>query len=170
MFQARFRSARVVGLGLGLALSSGACGDDGNGNKKDPAKFIGTWIADTGTLSPSCGGTALPAQSLIGEQLVFAAGTDSDLLVTRGSCQVKYDISGDVATARPGQTCSATFNNPLNNTPIGAMFEIAKASFTLVSGGIRGNFEQSGSATLTVPIPGFSGCSYTINASATKKL
>jgi hypothetical protein len=165
MFQARFRTARV--LGFGLALSVGACGDDGN--KKDPAKFIGTWIADTGTLSPSCSGTALPAQSLIGEQLVFTAGTDSDLLVTRGTCQVKYDITGDVATARPGQTCSATFNNPLNNMPLGAMFEIAKASFSLVSGGIRGNFEQSGSATLTIPIPGFSGCSYTINASATKK-
>jgi hypothetical protein len=83
----------------GLLLAS-ACG--GHGSATD--KFIGTWQPSGGTFTLACPGgtTANPVTDLRS----IARGTSSDLvMLVGGGCPTLFDVSGDVATVRPGQPC-----------------------------------------------------------------
>ena len=155
----------LLTIALAGAVALSACGSD---NKKDVAKFIGAWSIDSGALTASCPPLALPMQPITpGEKLVFSPGTDSDLVIERSGCKIKFDVNGDVATAQSGQSCAATIPNPVpgsNGAPVAITLGVTKGVFT--AKGTMGTFEQSGNATL--PIPVLSGCTYGINALATK--
>ena len=147
----------VCGAALG-------CGSD---DKKDIAKFVGIWKIDAGMLTPTCPPLPLPAQAIpAGEQMIFTPGIDSDLLAELSGCKIKFDVSGDVATAKDGQSCAATIPNPVQAgaAPVAVTLGVTKATFT--AKGTMGTLEQSGTATIAIPL--LSGCTYGINATATK--
>jgi hypothetical protein len=166
MSRSNFHAAATA---IFLALSAGGallgCGSD---DKKDVAKFIGTWSIETGALTGACPPLAFPMQAIPkGEQVVFTAGTDSDLLIERSGCKIKFDVKGDVATAQTGQSCGAMIANPLptgGGGLISITLGVTKATFTIQ--GSMGTLDQSGN--LTLPLPALSGCTYGILATATK--
>src|SRR5262245_47225658 len=93
---------------IAALLAAAACDDRSGGGAKPTAtdKFIGTWTVSTGMAgAPTCGFT----QKLDGTVVSIAAGTDAPLQLTVSGCVLKFDVNGDVATARSGQSCSATF-------------------------------------------------------------
>jgi hypothetical protein len=68
------------------------------------AAFIGSWKY-SGTKVFEC--QTDPKPEMDTGTLQVRAGTDAPIVVMR-QCPVKHDINGDVATLRPGQTCSYT--------------------------------------------------------------
>ena len=182
MLHARFHAvgrgqARVGGaaaLLLGGALAAGLAGCGGSEpNPNDPAKFIGTWVTNMGTADISCPPIALPTQQVMGQQLVFTKGTDAPLEVTLLNCKIKYDIAGDVATAKMGQMCDLTI--PAGGQMLGVTFTVQKAVFTLKDGGKVGEIDQRGQIKLRGMIPNLppgmmipENCTLIVNGTATK--
>lgn len=167
MAKAQIRGGATLMAAL-LVLGTSACGGD-DASTSDPQRFIGTWKATTGQLAVTCPGLPVPADDLAGETLTVTAGTDAPIEATISGCKVKFDIAGDVATARPNQTCMITYPTQAGN--LAATLTIASAGFTLKSTG--GDYAQAGNATVTIAIPGLPGsatCSYQITASATKMM
>jgi hypothetical protein len=163
MFHARSRFGAAAVLAAAACWMSAGCG----GDDKDLSKFLGTWNISSGSLAASCPPLAVPTSPIgQGEQLVFTAGTDSDLVIERSGCKVKFDVSGNVASAKPGQSCAAMIANPLPMATgtVGVTLGINKASFT--AAGTTGTYQQSGTAMLAIPL--LSGCTYDVMASATK--
>ena len=70
-----------------------------------PPGFVGTWVYESGNEVLACMGKPTETHSLIGVVLVLAVGTTAPLVVSGDSCKVEFDVSGDVATARPSQMC-----------------------------------------------------------------
>lgn len=181
MFHARFQTpGAALRLTLAASCAALACGD-GDGHKRDVASLIGTWTISTGSLIAVCPGLGFPLRTTAtkGQQLAFSAGADADLVMERIGCTAKFDVSGNVATAQPGQTCSLSSEALLSGTagganplpiPVGANIGITlgidKAAFTAM--GTMGTYEQSGTITPPLPLPAISGCTYGINVAASK--
>lgn len=171
MLHARSSGLGWLAAGSIAAVLGAGCGDDAKPGA-DPARFLGTWVADTGNLTAMCGAFSLPAQDLKDQMLIFSSGTDAPLIIQRGDCRIAFDINGDVATARPNQTCAATVPNPLPGGAggmLGVTLNIDKATFTL--NGTLGVFQQSGTVGFMggmAPAGQPTGCTYSILANTKK--
>jgi hypothetical protein len=105
-----------LGLLLTATLALGAWnGGDGSSQESDTSKFIGKWTYQAGSaIVLQCPGA--PAQTIDLSKVppadqpgffTFSAGSGEvlDEVDARG-CHYTWDVSGDVATATPGQSCS----------------------------------------------------------------
>jgi hypothetical protein len=75
-----------------------------------PDKFVGTWTFGSGSLNAMCNGLPPFMSDLTGQTLTLTKGTSSDLVSTLtsslGTCTLKLSVSGTVASAEAGQSCS----------------------------------------------------------------
>jgi hypothetical protein len=109
------------GCGGPAAGDTGGCPFDGAASGSEPTaveagpadRFVGRWQYVSGTFSYLCNDGRSGAQPPSGVQ-TFARGTDSDLEIVGGNCLAKFNVSGDDATALPGQSCALM--NCRNNT------------------------------------------------------
>jgi hypothetical protein len=94
---------------FGRGGSQGSGGAGGAGAVITQQSFLGTWTAQSGTLTFDCSGqrTTLP---LSGALVVWQMGTTSDLVQVASSswlaCPLQADVTGDVANALIPQDCS----------------------------------------------------------------
>lgn len=99
-----------------LLLPSAGCG----GDPESAAKFVGTWMYSAGTVTASCGGPSR-TEALKGT-VTIASGDDADLVILEGTqCLIKFDVMGQVATARSGQSCEAVTNGTSARRTIAAL-------------------------------------------------
>jgi hypothetical protein len=143
---------------VALALGAGACGDDDTPSN-NPELFLGTWMVTSGMAKATCTGFA-PMQSLAGASVQLTAGDDAPLMANVRGCMLKFDIAGNVATARPNQTCTTNFELMMMPVPI----ELTIASATFKVEGTTGTLMQSGTAT----IPVLGACPYEATATGMK--
>ena len=157
--RARSRGLRLLpGLVLGLQLAAvGGCGDGDDAG--DAAAFIGTWHIIDGN-AVAC---QLLTTPLGGAQVKMTAASDAPLQVDVRGCLMKFDITGNTAKARAGQTCRTTFEIAgMGNLEVD--LSIAKAEFAVTGG--TGVLTMEGTA-MTPFLPG-GGCPYQAMAMATK--
>jgi hypothetical protein len=94
--------------GAAAADASVPAASDGGADSAPPAglsAFVGRWVYESGQESLACMGKPPQANSLAGIELVIAAGKDSPLTLANEACSFALDVAGNVASARPGQTC-----------------------------------------------------------------
>ena len=166
MFHARFHARGATLLFALTACLGSGCGDE---QRKIRAKFVGTWTVGTGGITAACGILTMPDAALAGQKLVFTAAGDKGVLLDYMGCKITFDIAGDTATAKPGQTCPITLPAP-PPLPAGTMLPVNlavdRAIFKVT--GPTGTYDQSGMANPVPAIPGISGCTYAITATAAK--
>jgi hypothetical protein len=102
------RSAMVL-----VTMLAGCSSSSGATTAPQPAAqpFVGTW-ARTGTSTTSCPGAQTTSADITGT-LTIALGATGDTFVGTESvhnCTTSYTVSGNVATAAAGQSCS--YANP----------------------------------------------------------
>jgi len=101
------RTNRILLAAAGVLLL--ACSSStGSGNA---AAFVGTWTYDTGTVTPmNCMvlGQTVPSLDLTGDTVTISQGADSAHIqfVAGTACMINFSLSGDIATATAGQTCT----------------------------------------------------------------
>jgi hypothetical protein len=159
-------AARAGLLSLSLLALGAGCGDDAV--PSDPTKFVGTWMVTAGQIMPSCMGLPLGPTSLVGETITVSPGTDSALIILVRSCTLKFDIAGNTATAKAGQSCQMMVTAPVLGQ-IALNLGVDSSSFTVVEK--TATLSQSGTGTLSVAIPVLpagTSCPYQLTASATK--
>jgi hypothetical protein len=129
----------------------------------DVSPFVGSWVVSTGnaqaTMCTDLGD--LPMQSLDGTMVTVKADKDAVILLTVGGCTFTFDVKGNVATARPTQSCMTQFS--LAGVSIPVTLTIDMATFT-VSGGV-GTLVQMGHASATMPM---ATCTYKVTAMGVK--
>jgi hypothetical protein len=86
-----------------MALAVVGCG----GSEDATSNFVGTWQPSTGAFVVTCAGVA-PISQPVTDQTVFAAGTTAPLAMSQSNCTTLFDVSGSVATARSGQSCTTS--------------------------------------------------------------
>lgn len=130
----------------------------GCGAPPDPAApFIGTWMFSGGTLTMTCKGP--PSVSQLMGNLTIKAGVSSALTVLDDSgCNVNYAISGNTATAVPGQSCDTKYMGMAAKQMPGALT-------IMTSDGKSATY--AGSMSLTDPNSG-DACSGTVAGSLNK--
>ncbi|MFZ5895358.1 MAG: hypothetical protein ACOY0T_30160 [Myxococcota bacterium] len=126
------RIAKWSLLGLSLALS-GCGGDDDKKSGGNPETFIGTWNVTSGTvtLGGDCGNETSPLMGSV----VFTKGSTSDLVANFDDCPLKFDVSGNNATAQGGQNCTVSdsgFTGTLTYSSL--IFSSSDAKVATVSG------------------------------------
>jgi hypothetical protein len=110
-----FRGLRARALALLLPLA--ACGSSGSGDAATP--FVGAWTFDTGSADATCtgiGNMAIPLAGLTGT--ITKVDNTHIRLEANTSCVITFSVSGSVATADPGQSCTLPVPN-LGAQPIG---------------------------------------------------
>jgi hypothetical protein len=153
--------AVATALGLGLGCSS-------TGPKAATDKFLGDWNFSSGALVASCAILPTPYMSTLdGQTLTLTKGTTSDLVstlqTTMGTCTLKLTVSGDVASADPGQTC--TFNVTVLQNPVAVTVGITSWSVTLDAA----DPTKMTTAASAVGMGGLAdGCPVTISGAASK--
>lgn len=115
----------LVTLVLALVVFAGAAGCGGNDGPPDLTPFLGTWSVSASAITVLCSNNTVKAVT-VKDPIVFVMGSTSDLLDDDATCPVKYDVSGGVAHAQPGQSC----DNPDVITPMHLM----EGSFTPEAG------------------------------------
>jgi hypothetical protein len=91
----------------GVGGDAGVAGDSGEAGVAGAAAFVGTW-SRSGMQTVTCpGGTTM---SNIAGQVVITLGSGSNTIVVAqpDGCMTTYSVTGDVATATPGQSCNVT--------------------------------------------------------------
>ena len=142
-----------------IGLAAGSCSTSSSGNDK----FIGTWTFDTGTITPTnCQG--ITPISLVGETLMLAKGTSSDLVSTLqssfGTCTLNLTVSGTVASADAGQSCM--FTVPVAGTPLSFTFNVSSWTVTTTDGvAMTTSAAAAGTGLAT-------GCTISLTGAATK--
>ncbi|HET6146131.1 MAG TPA: hypothetical protein VFH68_01255 [Polyangia bacterium] len=113
------RSIAAFSLTLALSASAG-CGE--SKGAPDLTPFLGTWSVSAAAITVLCDDNSVKAISVT-DPTVMVMGTDSDLVDDNPTCPVRYDVSGGVAHAQPGQSC----NHPDVVTPM----HLLDGTFTL---------------------------------------
>jgi hypothetical protein len=107
-------------LPLVLSLALAACG--GGGTPTDQtAGFVGVWTFSSGSLAATCTGIPAPAPfELTGLSVTFAKVDDSTISLTAGSagCTVDFGVTGDIAKAKPNQTCVLALGKSFGNQTV----------------------------------------------------
>lgn len=137
-------SSRVNRIALVAGLLLLGCGSSGGGGNAAP--FVGMWTYGNGTLTPTnCTvpilGT-IPPQDLTGNTVTIGIGSDSShLQFSAGpSCNINFSVSGMVATAASGQTCTITVQG------VAAQINVSSWTMTITGDTISTTF--SGSAPI----------------------
>lgn len=140
-----------------------ACGGGGGGSAEDPAPFLGAWTLSSGAATPTCASAPIPVApvKLDGTAVTVTKGSESPLVVAVAlapgqSCNLKYDLKGDTATARPGQTCM------LSIMMIPALVSVTSATFVVQ--GETGTLHLTGKATALGSVV----CDLTLTGTAAK--
>lgn len=139
----------VITAALGCSSSSLRGPDGGSHGASDSGRdlnaFIGTWTANSGTITLTCSGQITTAQ-VTGND-VWQIGTTSDLLQPADSsssgCVVLANVSGDTATGLPNQTCAL----PTGGTTVD--LTVTKYIFVLGSDGTAATETASGTGSVT---------------------
>jgi hypothetical protein len=126
---------------------------------KGLARFIGTWNPTSGSVQLVCDGAV--SASDITDPDIWVKGTASDLFQTEG-CQLEANLSGDVATALPAQTCDTT-----DQTGAAGTLTFTTYTFTLASSGSTAGESSSGTAVFTAST-GTGSCTFTETAAYSK--
>jgi hypothetical protein len=128
------------------------------------AAFVGEWLVTSGDAQATmCSGLPdLPAQSLADKMVTVSPGTDSALELTLAGCTFKLDVSGNVATARPGQSCMTTLD--VSGLTFQVTLTFDSSTFTVTDG--TGSLVQTGHASAQSPIAVM--CTYKANATGMK--
>jgi hypothetical protein len=156
------RAIGLTSLALIACAAFGGCSSSSNGATD---KFLGNWTFETGTLSAACTGLPPFSSSLIGETVTLMKGTSSDLASTlttsMGTCMLKLTVSGTMATADAGQSC--TFNVTAGGLTVPVTVNINSWTVTTTDGmTMTTNATATGSGGLA------DGCPVTLGGSATK--
>jgi hypothetical protein len=120
-----------------LAVFTAGCGGGGGGAGTD--KFVGSWTFESGMLTPACQAIQVAPFALQGLSVSISkvdAGTISLEAGTAG-CTVQFSVSGDTASAKPGQMCT------LNVAGLGPQ-SVGITSWTLALNGDRIDSTTSG--------------------------
>lgn len=136
-------SSRVNRIALIAGLLLLGCGSGSGGGNAAP--FVGMWTYGNGTLTPmNCSilGTTIPQVDLTGDTVTITMGSDSShLQFSAGTaCTINFSVSGTVATAAAGQTCTIPVMG------INAVINVSAWTLTLTGGTISTAF--SGSAPI----------------------
>jgi hypothetical protein len=140
--------AAILTAAAPLALAAALAGCGGSGGPPDLSKFIGTWTVVSGLLATHCSNDF--QQSIpITQPTTFIAGSTSHLVDSDAVCPIRYDVSGAVAEALPGQSCM--------NPDVISKLNILHASFTTTDGvtatyGARGGQDQYNDITAGSPV------------------
>jgi hypothetical protein len=129
------------------------------------AAFVGDWLVTAGEAKATmCTGLPgdLPAQPLTGKMVTVKAGTDAALELTLAGCTFKLDVSGNVATARPAQSCMTM----LTVATVAFQVTLTFDSSTFTVSGDSGTLVQTGHASANSPV--VVTCVYTANATGMK--
>jgi hypothetical protein len=97
--------AFVAGCG-GASDSSFADGGQADGVDR-LAPFLGSWKLVSGTFTVTCPNKPPTTQQATSDDS-FQRGTTSDLLLADPECPLNLNVSGNVATAVAGQSCSSS--------------------------------------------------------------
>jgi hypothetical protein len=144
---------------MALAVAVGGCSDDEKPSN-NPEAFLGTWMVTSGMAKATCGVIA-PMQSLVGASVRLTKGEDAPLVADVRGCMLKFEVAGNVATARAGQTCTTNFE--FAGMMANILLTVSSATFSL--DGSTGTLTQSG----TADIPFLGGaCPYEAMATGTK--
>jgi hypothetical protein len=106
LYQGLCASMKGTWVGADGGVSDAGPTDAGVGT--GAAAFVGTW-SRSGTETLTCP-TGTPTTSMIKGDLVITLGaTDGTIIgTTADGCMTTFTVSGNVATASPGQTCNTT--------------------------------------------------------------
>src|SRR5882724_10733853 len=104
------RPARAFTLStLVLACTAGVTGCGSSGGPSGPpdlTPFIGTWNVAAAELNITCSDDGAQAIQITQPTTFVMGSADSDLIDTDATCPVLYDVTGRIARALPGQSCS----------------------------------------------------------------
>jgi hypothetical protein len=104
MPSSRFRLVLALALSI-AALATPSCGGGAAGDQT--TSFLGPWTFASGALTPMCAFAGLSALDLTGGPVLLEKVDDSTLSGTLNStCIIKFHVSGNRATAAPGQSCT----------------------------------------------------------------
>jgi hypothetical protein len=151
----RRRLARFAALAMLLGLT--ACG---RAPGEDDGDFVGSWM-ETGQEWLTCNGSAMAPKQVM-DTFTINRGIDASLTVIlmNPSCVLKFDVSGETATLRSGQTCSQ------NASGATVTLALASGSFTL-NNPTSGTLIFAGTATGTSATKAVQ-CTVSAMSSATK--
>jgi hypothetical protein len=102
--------------------------------------FVGTW-ARSGTQTVTCNGTTMMTSFTGDLVLTLGASSGSITGTTPDGCVANYAVSGNVATAMPGQTCNVTTSGG-----VAEVLTIESRTFTLSADG--NTLTEGGSETI----------------------
>jgi len=157
-------AALVASVSAGCG-SDGLSADGGNGpgggdGGKNLQLFIGTWHTTSGMQTLTCAGQ--PQSSSVGDT-IWQMGTTSDLMqpVDSSGCPFLANVSGNTATALPGQSCTQTM------TGVTLKLTVTSYTFTVAASGTTATDQGSGNAVLTTGGTSLN-CGFSESASYTK--
>jgi hypothetical protein len=117
-------------------------GTDGGGvSTTSTEQFVGMWNYSTGTGTLTCPNEPTETLSVMGV-LTIAAGSTPGTITTSSTangsnCVTIFTVSGNAASADPGQTCTLT--GTLSNGETSTEMRTAAGSFTIVGDTLTGN-------------------------------
>ena len=158
--------ARVCGLALGALLAG--CGSSGGTSGGDPtAPFVGTWTYSSGSIVPMMcsAGLSVPSFDLSGDPMTVTKDGNMVAAAIKGNglmCNVNFTVSGSIATATAGQTCTVMVNAGTLGTITGL---VTISTFTLTVSGDMLSMAMTGTATAE---GGALTCPTTASGSATR--
>ena len=120
---ARAALAEVSAVAVAVAALALGAGCSSSGPKAGTDKFVGAWTFDSGALVASCAILPTPFTSTLnGQTLTLVTGTKSDLVstleTTMGTCTLMLTVSGTVASANAGQSCTFMVTLAGNTVPV----------------------------------------------------
>jgi environmental stress-induced protein Ves len=96
-FAAMFAAAGMVLIGC-----------DSGTTTAENERFIGVWQYTGGTETETCPAPIGVATTKLQGTLEIRPGIDAPIAIVGGTCVILLDVSGNTATARPGQPCALT--------------------------------------------------------------
>jgi hypothetical protein len=142
------KTARVLALAMmftATVTTLASCGSSAPaGDQTMP--FIGSWVFASGMLTPTCKAPLpqLPAFALAGLDVTFTKVDSATIRLEAGTagCTVVFTVSGQAATAKPGQSCMLDLGGVLREQLVGIK------SWTLMAAGDHINNTISGAVAV----------------------
>jgi hypothetical protein len=124
----------------------GNAGAGGSAATDATSMFVGSWIFDSGQVTPMCKGVTVGAIALTGNKVsitkIDAGHVNLSFSNSELDCSVAFAVSGTTATAESGQICSITVMGTSTTFDVGA--------WTLTEAGTGISMSISGTASVSV--------------------